>query len=412
MVYFPILQTGDNEMLNNNQSLQKMLYHTYKTVPFYQYMIDDTLAFNTMEIDKLPIVDKELIVKSGDSMLSSQYIGKYIANRLKCTRTSGSSGILHEIYWDDADEKRSLKSLWLLRRKYYGISPRQKLCYFFPSDIELEKYMENEHVLAVSRSVLYDGSLEEAYQKIKQYKPEWMILQPSIALLLCNLAEKYGIWENLVYIEFTGEYLELPLRDRVETVFGCKTANQYGTKEVNSIAYECPQGKMHIMSDNVYLETVGDNLCVTSLCNYAMPFVRYQLEDRGRIFRGVACECGRCGDIITLSAGRSNDFIKSEDGSVMHSYALMQIVHHINYQYDGCIVQYQIIQKDYHYFLFKVVLAEDDCNEEMKTIITEIIAEEVNERIREYCETEVWFTKDILPEEWTGKCRVFRTEVE
>lgn len=399
-------------MLNNAQSLHKLVCHAYQTVPFYQHLIDNSELMQSMEIDKLPVVDKEGIVQSGDSMLSSQYIGKYMANQLSWTRTSGSSGILYEIYWDKEDEKRSLKSLWLLRRKYYGISPGQKLCYFFPSDMEADKYVEDKSLLAVSRSVLYDGSLEEAYQKIKEYKPEWMILQPSIALLLCNLAEQYGVWENLAYIEFTGEYLESPLRERVEAVFGCRTANQYGTKEVNSIAYECPAGNMHVMSDNVYLETVGDQVCVTSLCNYAMPFVRYRLDDRAKIFRGIACECGRCGDIISLSNGRSNDLIKTADGKLMHAYALMQIMHHINYQYDGCILQYQIVQTEYHHFLFRVVLAEDDCNEEMKTLIAEVIAEEVNQRINAYCETDICFTKDILPEEQTGKCRVFRTEVE
>ena len=77
-------------------------------------------------------------------------------------------------------------------------------------------------------------------------------------LLLCHLAEKYGIWNNLRYIEFTGEYLELPLRHRVEAVFGCRTANQYGTKEVNSIAYKCPEGNLHVMSDNVLNEYVNN----------------------------------------------------------------------------------------------------------------------------------------------------------
>lgn len=412
-MYHPLsdMAKGGYGMLNTAQALQKLLCHAYQTVPFYQHLIADNMDAESMEFGQLPVTDKEQMVKSGDSMLSSRYIGKYIANQLHWTRTSGSSGILHEIYWDPNDEKKSLKSLWLLRKKYYGISPAQKLCYFFPSDIEADKYKQKKNILAVSRSVLYDGSLEEAYQKIRQYQPEWMILQPSIALLLCSMAEQYGVWDALAYIEFTGEYLELPVRERVETVFKCKTANQYGTKEVNSIAYECPAGKMHIMSDNVYLETIEDNLCVTSLRNYAMPFVKYRLEDRGRIRRDVHCQCGRCGDILSLHAGRSNDYIRLADGKRMHAYALMQMIHHINYQYDGCIIQYRIIQKDYYHFLFQVVLAEDDCNEEMQAWMTEVIAKEVNERIRENCKTDVCFIKDILPEEQMGKCRVFQTEI-
>lgn len=59
-------------MLNNAQELQKLVCHTYQTVPFYQHLINNSADMQSMEIDKLPIVDKELMVKSGDSMLSSQ----------------------------------------------------------------------------------------------------------------------------------------------------------------------------------------------------------------------------------------------------------------------------------------------------------------------------------------------------
>ena len=96
--------SGDNEMLNNHQILQKMMRHAYGTVPFYQHLMDGVVVAESMEIDDLPIVDKECMVKSGDSMLSSRYIGKYIGKQLSWTRTSGSSGILHEIYWDDEEE--------------------------------------------------------------------------------------------------------------------------------------------------------------------------------------------------------------------------------------------------------------------------------------------------------------------
>ena len=78
-------------MLDNAQELQKLVCHTYQTVPFYQHLIDNSALMEPMKIDKLPVVDKELMVKSGDSMLSSRYIGKYIAKQLNWTRTSGSS---------------------------------------------------------------------------------------------------------------------------------------------------------------------------------------------------------------------------------------------------------------------------------------------------------------------------------
>lgn len=145
-----------------------------------------------------------------------------------------------------------------------------------------------------------------------------MILQPGIALILCDLAERIGRPSALRYIELTGEYLETAVQRKIQQIFFCQTANQYGTKEVNSIAFECPEGRMHIMSDSVYLEIVSKemddrektgNICVTTLCNFAMPFVRFRLEDRGRIKYNVSCACGRCGDILELLVGRDKDSI-------------------------------------------------------------------------------------------------------
>lgn len=390
------------------QKLQSIIKHAYTTVPFYKYLCNAEQDYGELDIAELPVVNKKQMVESNDSLLSAHYIGKYLANSLKWTRTSGTSGILHEIYWDRRDAARSLKSLWILRQKYYDISPRQKLCYFYPSDILVEKYRLSKTSFAISRCVLYDGSLEEAYKKILEYEPEWMILQPSIALILCDLAKKYGVWESIQYIEFTGEYLEENVRCFVESVFRCKTANQYGTKEVNSIAFECPEHQLHIMSDNVYLETVDNRICVTSLTNRAMPFVKYQLEDRGEILRGISCNCGRQGDIVKLSLGRTNDLIKKSDGTTMHAYTLMQIIQNLNYQYEGCNLQYRIVQVDFDSFEFYLVIEDDEA--EIKEILWRIIEDEVNQRIGGICKVAVKFVSKLLPEELTGKGKVFESK--
>ena len=146
----------------------------------------------------------------------------------------------------------------MLRKRYYNILPRNRLCYFYPSDEHIDDIVKKRYLRAYPRISILDDRKEQIYEDILSYDPEWMIVQPSIALLLVDLAKKYNRTpENLRYIEFTGEYLEPKVRRRVETVFDCRTANQYGTKEVNSIAYECPEGNLHILSQNVYVENIG-----------------------------------------------------------------------------------------------------------------------------------------------------------
>lgn len=113
--------------MKNMESLNKLIRHAYETVPFYKELLEEE---ECLEIEKLPIVDKQQMIESGRSMLSTRYMGQYLTKQLKWTRTSGSSGMIHEIFWNKVDERKSMMGLWFLRWKYYKVSPAQKLCFF------------------------------------------------------------------------------------------------------------------------------------------------------------------------------------------------------------------------------------------------------------------------------------------
>lgn len=410
-----------------------MAKYAYKKVPMYSRIAEmNGLDIENMDFDELPIVTKADYVQSGMSCLSSEYIGDYIGQKLKMTRTSGSTGKFTEVYWRREDEIQSLFSLWMYRKKYYNISSTDRMCYFFPSDIDDKDFFKGRYFLGVSRKYIYNGQLKNAYEKILLYNPIWMILQPSVAALLCDMAEQLErIPQALQYIEFTGEYLEPVLRKRVQQVFKCRTANQYGTKEVNSIAYECPEGNMHCMINNVYLEVFSEQrkkdeqgkqiqmdesgdtyvekgeFCVTSLQNRAMPLVRFCLEDNGEIWRNMKCSCGNRGDVLKLKEGRKNDWIIMKNGKKVHSYTLMQIIHRINYLMDGGIIQYQIRQKNYQQFVVLLVLEEKEYFKEIEFRIEE----KFRERLGKETQVDLILSDMLLPTEKTGKLACFVSEL-
>lgn len=394
--------------------LLQMARHAYQTVPIYYNLADEIgIDREAASFDELPVVSKRDYIRSGMSVLSSKYMADYMGGRLIWMRTSGSTGKSTEIYWKKSDYQKSLLSLWLLRKRYYGIVPADRLCYFFPADVPGEEgFVQDRHCLAVSREYLYNGCLSDAYERILEYDPVWMILQPSVALLLCEEAVRRGTPSALRYIEMTGEYLETGARERIKKVFSCQVADQYGSKEVNSIAFECPEGRMHVMSDNVYVETVdgpcGDEICVTSLQNHVMPLIRFNLEDRGRLQKEVSCPCGRCGDVLELEAGRSNDWIKRKDGGRLHAYALMQIVQRLNYMLEGMIIQYQIEQRDYDKFLVRLVLEEEGQEEE----IQQVLQEGFSERLQYPVQVVVEYADELLPAQRTGKLACFSLTME
>ena len=166
------------------------------------------------------------------------------------------------------------------------------------------------------------------------------------------------------------------------------------------------------MTRNVYLENKGQNLYVTSLSNYAMPFIRYKLDDRGCIRRGVKCKCGRCGDVIDLYEGRENDVIKLPKEEKVHSYTLMQSIHRLNYKYEGCILQYRIVQEAYDKFTYYIVLNKEDCTEDLKREIVEEICYDLHNRIGNECICNIIYENNIYPESKTGKCKVFLSNVK
>lgn len=390
---------------------KEMAAYAYDKVPIYARIAErEKIDVTVMDFEQIPIVDKSYYISSGVSTLSAEYMGKYIKNELIWSRTSGSTGKTGEVFWDNIEMRKSLFSLWCYRKKYYGIQASDKLCYFMMGEAEDKVLYQTEHTMAFSRRCLFDGTLEDVYRSILEFEPIWMILQPSIAVLLCKLVKNKNLEvpRTLRYIEFTGEFLEEKVREKVETIFHCNTANQYGTKEVNSIAYECPEGNMHVMSDNVYVEVLeSGEFCVTSLKNRAMPYIRFNVEDRGSICDGINCSCGNKNSILTLKCCRKNDWIITEAGDKLHPYALIQIINKINYEMDGQLLQFQIIQKDYQMFEILAMLEDS----EYQLYFTQNVVAKIKERMGNDVTVNARFFSHLIPSEKTGKIASFISEV-
>src|SRR5690606_23540739 len=104
--------------------------------------------------------------------------------------------------------------------------------------------------------------------------------------------------------------------------FGVKVINEYGAAELDIIAFEDPDGDWVINEENLYVEVVDEEnqpipdgqegkILVTALYNKAMPFIRYELGDRGVIstkrkngFRILEKLTGRTNDMATLPSGK------------------------------------------------------------------------------------------------------------
>lgn len=394
----------------------EMVRYAYTNVPMYM-RIADRMGIDVRKLDDeelwnvVPLVDKSEFVESGSNCISVKYISKLYRNELRNMCTSGSTGMYMDIKWDKADYNRSMMPLWILRSRYYDISPDDKMVYFFTLSQCGNQNTESEYkknTMGISKQLLNNEDILKVYDMILDYNPIWMLLQPSVAIFMSNIKKEHNLPDipSLKYIELTGEYISDAAKMDIRDCFNCNVANQYGCIEGNSIAYECPYGNMHLMNDNVYLETIDNKAYITTLTNHAMPFVKYGLGDSVAVDNlFVQCKCGSITPIIKVLAGRSNDYIKLPYDKVMNSSCIHSVFDALNHAVDGGILQYKVDQTAYNEFNVYIVVDED--NTELKDYIEGAVRKKLIEAIGYDVIVRVAVSKVLLPDEFTGKMKIF-----
>lgn len=403
---------------------RKIIQHAYETVPFYMQLCRERRlnpkAFEAFE--DIPIVSKQDLVLRNDSFISATYMVRYLQGKLLYSHTSGSTGECVDVYWDMGECKRSLLPLWIKRKKYYGINPHDRHCYFYTArsiggvDVEEE---DRGYSLGFCKCNLTDQKLMYIWKRMQEFKPVWMNLQPSIAMLLCRVIERYGLdsMPSLRYIETTGEMLFPPMRKYVQEKMKVIIADQYGCNELNSIAFECIQGHLHCMEENVSIEIVDDegnllpdgeegDIVVTSLNNFAMPLIRYRVGDRGR-FLTKKCECGEKGKVLELTTGRSNDLVIDREGNLLNAYIFARSVENANKIYEHAILQFKVVQHAVDDFEIFLVLDEEYEQDQ----ILGCFMENLWQNTLVGSEFRIQVCSELMPEDGTGKLKWFVNEM-
>ena len=83
---------------------------------------------------------------------------------------------------------------------------------------------------------------------------------------VAKLANKMGLSGsfNLKMVKGTSEKIYDSYQEEVQKAFGQKMISEYGATEAGIIAFECPEGYMHINMENVILEEVDGEAVVTN----------------------------------------------------------------------------------------------------------------------------------------------------
>lgn len=317
------------------------------------------------DLRKLPLLDKAVISAHREELVNRNVPGGPIRYN-----TGGSSGRPLIFYFDKRRQAYD-KAARMRTHKWWGINPGQREAYIWGAPVELNKqdrlkefrdWLTNEMLL--SAFDLSQQSVGWFVDRLRRFKPKCIFGYPSSIALMCRLAGQAGLKLADLPVEVvfsTAEVLYDHQKQIISEAFGAvPVVNGYGSREGGFIAHECPEGRMHITSENVIVEFIQDGqpvgpgqdgeIVVTHLDNYAMPFIRYQTGDVGRP-SDETCPCGRGLEVIKGLKGRSTDFIIAPDGRWVHGLALIYVVRDI-----PGVSQYQIVQKDVDSICVRIVL--------------------------------------------------------
>ena len=366
------------------------------------------------DLAKLPLIDKDTISTHRERLVNHAVPGGPVRYR-----TGGSSGQPLVFYFDKLRQGFD-KAARIRAHEWWNVRLGEREAHVWNAPIELDKTgrikrfrdtMLNERIFPVSG--LSHETVTSYVAAMNRFRPTCVFGYPSAVEMLCELSRAGGVRldDMPVRVVFlTGEVLYDHQRELISEMFGgAAVANNYGSREAGFIAHECPEGGMHITSENVIVEILRDGepagegdegeIAVTQLDCHAMPFIRYRTSDVGALVGG-SCSCGRGLELMTVVKGRSNDFLIAADGHVVHGSAV-----HAALSATVGIVRFQLRQRaDGH---VTVMLQTD---EQFQAGGEGGIVAEITERLGEGASVSAEFC-DEIPAGAAGKYRYIISEL-
>lgn len=156
-------------------------------------------------------------------------------------------------------------------------------------------------------------------------RPQYLLTHASNLFALARrFIERDLRLTSLREVRSFSERLPEGLREIVRRAWDVPLTDMYSANEVGYVALQCPQGEgYHVQSEDVMVEIVDANdrpcavgetgrVLVTSLHNFAMPLMRYDLGDYACF--AAACGCGRTLSVIERILGRARNMMRLPDG--------------------------------------------------------------------------------------------------
>ena len=353
------------------QKLKSLLQHAADHVPYYQELFRsqgikpaDIRSFR--DFARIPVLTKATIHERGNEIRAENMK----PHEVRPNASGGSTGKPVQFYQDARYWDYAIASQWFVE-SWWGIRPGDPTASIWGTDRDLPSLHWKERLSGSICQVricnafgLTKDRLEEFAEELNAWQPRFIIGYASALSLFARFVmERPYLSIRPHAVKSTAEVLTDEERTTIEQAFRCPVYNFYGSREVNNLAAECPahQG-LHVNALTRYIEVVDETgkplgplqpgrILVTDLTNYAMPFIRYEIEDIGT-WSGAQCKCGRPFPVLANVLGRKTDFIVTPSGKLIHG----EYFTHLFYGMPA-VSQFQLVQDSLDHVRMEVVLS-------------------------------------------------------
>lgn len=321
-----------------NERLASLLRYVRATSEYYADHVPDC-SFTSENVrsalQEMPVLRKQDLRHEADRLLARPQ-----PRRVTRKITGGSTGEAVTVVKDPDAIAHEMAASWL-GYGWFGVNIGDRAARFWGSPHSLTRrarYAAADfamHRVRFSAFAFDEDDLERYWNRCLAFGPRYFYGYASMLAEFARfvLSKGYdGGRLGLKAVVSTSEVLSDPQRKLISTAFATRVQNEYGCGEVGPIAYECPDGRLHVMSDNLVVELVtpagglaaaGETgeVVVTDLNNRAMPLVRYAVGDHA--VAGGPCACRRPFPTLERVWGRAYDFVQTPSGRRFHGEFFM-----------------------------------------------------------------------------------------
>lgn len=392
----------------NLEKIQNLIKHAYKNVPYYTELFDKNDIkpdeINSFEsFKKIPFLTKEIIRKNHEKLKAKNY-PKY---RFQYTATSGSTGKPISLYVDKigyfvdsiAFQKIKLERAGL-KFFYKSVDMRGVVKISTADKGKFWKYTMFGRQLSLSPHHLTEENLPKYIEKIRKFKPKYILSYPSTIIEIARYIKKNNIkpFYNIKILFCTAETLYDWQKKLFEDVFQCRVFETYGLSENSALACYCEKSNnFHFFPEYGFVELVDKNniaiskegekgeIVVTSFRNDLFPFIRYKTGDLG-VYSKKQCSCGRhCLVLEEIEGKWQQEYIYSKDNRAIPFTTL-----DIQFNVFDNVKQFQFFQKEKGILVLRIVKKSIFSNNDIG-----IIKKELNRLLGNDVDLELVFVEKI-----------------